>query len=109
MKRLVRVNSEVKNDERLKQVIDILDKISICSVELKDNYYELFEELNKLFDEYPDLYKQIEMVVKLPSNEDAKNVVEFNLDLQRILDNLSDIKYLKGYINNKPVVNEIEE
>lgn len=93
MKRLKKMSNEVNDAKKL------LDRVSVASNDLKDMYYVLFDNLNALFESYPNLYKQVEMVVKLPSNDDAKGIVQFNQDLQRILDNLQDEQYLESYIN----------
>ena len=95
MKRLI-----ANNKEDINIVKELLNRIDVASDDLKNSYYVLFDNLNSLYEEYPDLYKQIEMVVKLPSNEDAKNISILNEDLQRILNNLKDENYLKSYIQN---------
>ena len=91
MKRLVRLcqTEEVKK---------MLDRVDAASTDLKNTYYALFENLNALHNSYPDLYKQLEMVVKLPTNEDAKDIVKFDEDLTRLLNNLKDDSYLESYI-----------
>lgn len=95
MKRLI-----ANNKEDINIVKELLNRIDVASDDLKNSYYVLFDNLNSLYEEYPDLYKQIEMVVKLPSNEDAKNISILNEDLQRILNNLKDENYLNSYIQN---------
>ena len=95
MKRLI-----ANNKEDINIVKELLNRIDVASEDLKNSYYVLFDNLNSLYEEYPDLYKQIEMVVKLPSNEDAKNISILNEDLQRILNNLKDENYLNSYIQN---------
>lgn len=92
MKRLIANN---KTDV----VKKLLNRIDLASDDLKNSYYSLFDNLNSLYEEYPDLYKQIEMVVKLPTNDDAKNISLLNSDLKRILNNLQDESYLNSYIN----------
>jgi hypothetical protein len=42
------------------------------------------------------------MVVKLPTNNDAEDVVQFYNDLHGILQHLQDDKYLSSYINPQP-------
>jgi len=87
----------------------LLQRIDEASQDLKDIYYVLFDNLNALFQSYPDLYKQIQMVVALPENEDAAEVVQFHKDLHNILEHLKDEQYLQGYLNpNKPTNNPIQ-
>lgn len=90
--------------KRLKRIADtenvnkLLDRIDKASTDLKDTYYALFDNLNALYESYPNLYKQLEMVVKLPNNEDAKDIVQMDSDLTRMLENLKDEQYLESYI-----------
>lgn len=95
MKRLSKVEEDSKKIEDIKI---LLDRISNASDELKTAYFCLFDNLNALYDAYPNLYKQFEMVVKLPNNEDAKDIVQLNQDIDRIMNNLSDEEYLKTYL-----------
>ena len=46
---------------------ELLRKIENSSKDLKEYYYVLFNNLNILFENYPSLYKQIEMIIKLMS------------------------------------------
>lgn len=97
MKRLKKTAAEIE------EVKVLLSRIDAASHDMKDSYYVLFDNLNALFQSYPNLYKQIEMVVKLPSNEDAKDVVKFDQDLHDILEHFQDEKYLESYIGPKGV------
>lgn len=82
----------------LENVNKLLDRIDKASTDLKDTYYALFDNLNALYESYPNLYKQLEMVVKLPKNEDARDIVQMDEDLRRMLENLRDEEYLESYI-----------
>lgn len=83
MKRLIASdelhNASVKALEVRKNATDLLD-----------NYKQLFENLTILYNEYPMLYQEIQRVVKLPTNEDAQNVVRFYEDLLQELELLKD-------------------
>lgn len=103
MKRLVRKADEVGDAKKL------LMRVDGASHELKDSYYVLFDNLNALAEAYPSLYKEIQMVVKLPSNDDAKNIMQFYKDLHEILNHLADPKYLDSYINPQADPNEEKE
>lgn len=92
-KRLRRLGSEVGEAKK------ILDRIDKSSEDLRNNYYVLFDNLNALYESYPDLYKKIEMTVKLPKNEDAHGVVKFYKDLHDILEYFSDNDYLSEYVD----------
>lgn len=104
MSRLKKIAS---ND--LKNAKILLNRIDEASHNLKDVYYVLFDNLNALYKSYPDLYKQIEMVVALPKNEDAANVVQFDSDLNSILTHLNDDQYLNSYINPSKTNNQFNK
>jgi hypothetical protein len=65
------------------------------ATDLLDNYKQLFENLTILYNEYPMLYQEIQRVVKLPTNEDAQNVVRFYEDLLQELELLKDSEKLE--------------
>ena len=94
MARLRKVAENQLSDAKL-----MLKRIDGASHKLKDTYYVLFDNLNALYESYPDLYKQIQMVVALPKNEDAAEVVQFHKDLSAILEHLNDDQYLQGYLS----------
>lgn len=100
MKRLKTIADAENNIENknVSEVKILLDRISTASDELKDTYFSLFDNLNALYEAYPNLYKQFEMVVKLPDNDSAKEIVELNKDIKRILNNFNDEEYLKTYL-----------
>lgn len=92
MKRLKVASNEVENAREL------LDKIENSSKDLKEYYYILFNNLNILFDQYPSLYKQIEMIIKLPDNDDAKIISNLCSDLEHLNEHFDDDNYLEGYL-----------
>ena len=96
MSRLKKKASDNTDDAKV-----ILDRIQKASHDLKDIYYVLFDNLNALFGSYPELYKQINMVVKLPTNEDAIAITNFNNDLTNILKHFKDEQYLSEYVDQK--------
>jgi hypothetical protein len=89
-------DNEIKKD--MSAVKTLLGRIDEASSNLKDVYYALFDNLNALYESYPDLYQEIEMTVKLPKNEDALNVVQFDNDLHGILEHFQDEQYLSSYV-----------
>ena len=97
MKRLVQ-----KAENSATDVKTLLLRIDEASHDLKDHYYVVFDNLNALFESYPQLYKEIEMTVKLPTNEDAKNIVQFYDDLHKALHYFQDDQYLNSFINPAP-------
>lgn len=95
--------------ENTEDVKIILNRIDEASDGLKDIYYVLFDNLNALFEAYPNLYKQMQMVIKLPSNEDAEGVVKFHDDLHQVLEHFKDDQYLQTYIGPQDPENEDQQ
>ena len=65
------------------------------AVDLLDIYKTLFQHLNEVYNEYPNLYQELQRVVQLPTNEDAEHVVRFYKDLLQELELLKDSENLK--------------
>lgn len=88
-----------QNSQSVEDAQTILNRIDEASDNLKDVYYALFDNLNALFEAYPNLYKQMQMVIKLPTNDDATNVVKFHDGLHQVLEHFKDPLYLETYID----------
>ena len=97
---LVRIANDNIDPVIEKELNQLLSKIRESSVALKDIYYSLFDNLNALYDSYPSVYKTLQTVVKLPTNEDAMNTVIFNNDLLRALNKFQNEAYLASYLQN---------
>lgn len=82
------------------EVSKILDRIKSASNSLKDIYYVLFDNLNGLYAVFPTIFKQLQMTVKLPTNQDAMSVVTMNNDLTQALERFKDPVYLNSFISN---------
>ena len=94
MSRLRKLASEETDDTKV-----ILERVQKASNDLKDIYYILFDNLNALFSSYPELYKQINMVVKLPTNDDAITITNFDNSLNEILEHFKDEQYLSEFVD----------
>lgn len=97
MKRLIK---KADIEESISSVNTIFDRIDEASDGLKDIYYSLFDNLNALYESYPEIYEQMKMIVKLPDNADAQNVVSFNNDLHMALEHFRDPAYLESYLKD---------
>ena len=93
-------NNEEVDQQTVYEINQILDKVKNSANSLKDIYYALFDQLNGLYQSYPSIYKQLQMTVKLPTNQDAMNIVSFSNSLNQSLDKFKDPIYLKSYISN---------
>lgn len=93
-------NNEDVDQQTVYEINQLLDKVKNSANSLKDIYYALFDQLNGLYQSYPSIYKQLQMTVKLPTNQDAMNIVSFSNSLNQSLDKFKDPIYLKSYISN---------
>ena len=93
-------NNKEVDQQTVYEINQLLDKVKNSANSLKDIYYALFDQLNGLYQSYPSIYKQLQMTVKLPTNQDAMNIVSFSNSLNQSLDKFKDPIYLKSYISN---------
>jgi len=94
LKRLKKANFNDTED-----AMKLLQRVESGVELLRDTYYILFDNLNALYEKYPMLYKKLEMSIKLPKNEDAKNVAELYDNFEEVKRFLFDREYLNEYIN----------
>lgn len=70
-------------------------EIRRLSKEMLDVYKRLYEDLNDLYNDYPNLYQEIQRVVKLPTNEDAQAITDFYEDFIQELELLKNSENLE--------------
>lgn len=73
-------------------------EIRQSATDLLEVYKKLFEDLNDLYNEFPNLYQEIQRVVQLPTNNDAQGVTNFYEDL------LQELELLKSSENLEKVL-----
>lgn len=93
-------NTTQISKDTVTEINQLLNRIKELSNNLKDIYYVLFDNLNSLYQTYPSIYKQLQMTVKLPQNQDAMNIVQLNTSLAQALNKFKDPIYLQSYISN---------
>ena len=96
MKRLIADNT---NNAKAK-ILEIIQS----SDELVEIYMKLYQDLTDLYNEFPNIYEELQRVVKLPTNEDAQNISDFNKDIKRELQYLNDQNFMQYVMDD----NEIE-
>jgi hypothetical protein len=79
------------------------------ATDLLEDYKQLFENLTIIYNEWPMLYQEIQRVVKLPTNEDAQNVVSFYQDLLQELELLKDSEKLEMVLRGNSLDGDSEE
>jgi len=84
-------------------------EIRQSSKDLLDVYKTLYEDLNDLYNDYPNVYQEIQRVVKLPTNEDANNVTDFYEDLLQELEILKNSENLQKVLDGNSLDAPSEE
>jgi hypothetical protein len=108
VKRLKRA-SEVVTEEDLTLAKSKLIEIKNSSDELMEVYLRLYEDLNDLYDNFPNLYEKIHQVVALPTNEDAQAITEFNQSLNQELTYFQDDHFLASTISGETYLDPVEQ
>lgn len=89
----------VKADDLHDVKAKILEIINNSDALLKV-YLDLYQDLNDLYNDYPNVYGEIQRVVKLPTNDDADEVTNFNRDLKQELQYLNDEDFLQSVMRD---------
>lgn len=99
------VNNKVNDNttEELSQettvIIDILNRINNVSDDIKSCYYSLLDNLNALNKDYPNVYNELKLIVKLPTKQEISDVAEKRDDMHEALQYLTDKDFLNGILN----------
>lgn len=79
-------------------VKNLLDRIDSGAEDIKANYYSLLENLNALYADYPGVYNEMKVMVKLPVKNDVSNIAKFKDDVDRAVQMLKDDNFLSGIV-----------
>ena len=93
-------NSIDNSNNSIDNAIDLLERINNSVDNIKDAYYLLLDNLNAINSSYPNLYKELEQLIKLPGEEDIKEVVTLKNDVDEAIKYLEDPEFLKGVMKN---------
>ncbi len=83
------------------QVNDLLDKNIKQLDNICKDYYIFLEQLNTLYNTFPDAYTEIEQTVKLPTKQEVEQLVEMKKDMQSISDKFKNDNYAEEYIEEE--------
>ena len=83
------------NTETIKQ---LLQRISSNSEDIKSAYYVLLENLNALNKDFPDIYNELKVMVKLPNKSDINYISDLNNDMLSAEQMICDPTFLSGLI-----------
>lgn len=78
-------------------------KVNQSSDELLRVYLNLYNTLNELYAEYPQMYAEIQRTVELPTNDDATRITKLNADLKTVLEYMNDDVFLKTIVDDVDV------
>ena len=96
LKNLQEISPEIQAE-----ILDLLSRISQSMADLNDIYYSLFDNLTALYNSFPTVYQQVEQSVKLPTNDDAAEVVNLKNDFNMLIEHLKDPQYLSSFMGNQ--------
>lgn len=85
-------------EEQLNIIIDILNRVNNSADDIKSGYYSLLDNLNALNKDYPNVYNEFKLLVKLPNQTDIKNIVQSRDDIQKAIEYLTNPDFLSGVI-----------
>lgn len=91
-------NEKNEDNDNLKSVNEILQRILKVSDDTRNDLYALFENLSAIYKNYPELYKEIEMLVKIPKEDDIRDLIKFCDSTQDLNNFFSDTEYIKQFI-----------
>ena len=95
-----RLKTAEVDEETIKNAIDLLERINNSTDNIKDAYYLLLDNLNAINSSYPNLYKELEQLIKLPNESDIREVVRLKDDMNDAIKYLENVDFLKGIIKN---------
>lgn len=88
----------IKSSNNFQTVKDLLQRISNNAEDIKSTYYVLLENLNALNKDFPGVYNELKVIVKLPNKNDITDISNFKEDMIKAEQMLCDETFLSGLI-----------
>ena len=85
---LVDENTEFEATQQSEELKQLLAKIQSSFNNITDDYYILLDNLQVLFNNYPQAYTNLEQVLKLPDANDIQDIVDLKNNFEDIKDTL---------------------
>lgn len=79
-------------------VKNLLMRIDSNVNDIKTGYYSLLENMNALNKDFPGVYNELKVMVKLPNKNEINNISDFKNDIENAVKMLSDETFLSGLI-----------
>lgn len=86
------------NDTNFEIVKNLLQRIGNNAEDIKSTYYVLLENLNALNKDFPDVYNELKVMVKLPNKNNITDISNFKEDMSKAEQMLCDQTFLSGLI-----------
>lgn len=81
-----------------KIAVDLLERINTSVDDIRDTYYSLLDNLNAINESYPNLYTELKQLVKLPDENEIREIVDMQKDVKGAVKYLQDPNFLNGII-----------
>lgn len=89
---------EPANEVNSDVIVNILNRIQQSGNDIRDAYYILLDNLNALYKDYPGVYNELKVMVKLPDKKQVENIAQLELDIEKAIQYLSDPNFLNGLL-----------
>lgn len=89
---------EETNNSNFAIVQDLLKRVNSNCEDIKSSYYSLLENLNALNKDFPGVYNELKVMVKLPNKNDVNNISDLKNDMENALTMLTDQTFLSGLV-----------
>lgn len=95
---LEETGEELNMGDNVEIIRQLLQRITSNAEDIKSAYYVLLENLNALNKDFPDIYNELKVMVKLPNKSDINYISDFNNDMLSAEQMLCDPTFLSGLI-----------
>lgn len=107
MNRLIKADDQNTNNQNDNQqaetgnsqiVLDILKRVENSADDIQSAYYSLLDNLNALNKDYAGVYNEFKLMVKLPNENDVREIVNLKNNIDEAIKYLSDKDFLSGLV-----------
>ena len=92
MKRLVATEDVANAKAKILEIIKDSD-------ELLQLMKEFYKNLSDLYNNYPNVYEELQRIVKLPTNQEAQDIANFNKNIKEALQYLNDEHFMQSVMD----------
>ena len=95
---LEETGEELNIGDNVEIIRQLLQRITSNVEDIKSAYYVLLENLNALNKDFPDIYNELKVMVKLPNKSDINYISDLNNDMVSAEQMICDPTFLSGLI-----------